>query len=85
MYAMLAYLMQFIALCNSVCLNNACLFLFAYFALDFNIFIYANVFCFHHLPLCYLHINQVVNQVCFQQSITYISYEHNQYKHLESK
>ena len=49
---MLAYLIMFTALFNADFLYNDCLFLF-YFALDFSIFIYIIVFCFHILSLSY--------------------------------
>ena len=46
---MLAYLMQFTALFNAVCLYNACLF----FAIDFCIAIYTSAFLLHALSLSF--------------------------------
>ena len=53
LHIVLAYLMLFTALFNTVCLHNACLFLF--FSSTFDL-LFVICFCFHALSLGYWHI-----------------------------
>ena len=53
LHTMLACLTPLTELFNDVCLHNACLFPFFYFAPGFSIVIYTNPFCIHALCLGY--------------------------------
>ena len=78
LYIVLAYLMQFAALTNAVCLNNACSFSFFFidlckrFLFSCFVFVYFIFFYLHH-ALCYTAIHYYTSNTTIPPELSYIS------------